>query len=154
MKQRMTNLKMAALLLAALLFMTGCSLIDTSIGDFQDDNQGITRGAEFGRVVMAEGIGSGNRPVDVTNVFDSSQDYIYVVLEADYIEAGTTLFARWYREGQPFEDSSQLTADRDYEDTYVEFHLENLGGRMQQGTYSVEIFVNGNPVVEQEFEVR
>ncbi|RPI57441.1 MAG: hypothetical protein EHM56_03565 [Chloroflexi bacterium] len=152
--EQVTKFKMAALLLAALLFMTGCSLIDTNIGDFQDDNQGITSGAEFGRVVMAEGIGSGNRPVDVTDVFDSSQDYIYVVLEADYIEAGTTMFARWYREGQPFEDSSQLTADRDYQDTYVEFHLENLGGRMQEGTYSVEIFVNGNPVVEQEFEVR
>ena len=120
----------------------------------QDGDQDITRGAEFREVVMAEGIGSGNRPIDVTDVFDSSQDYIYVVLEADYIEAGTTMFARWYREGQPFEDSSQLTADRDYQDTYVEFHLENLGGRMQEGSYSVEIFVNGNPVVEQEFEVR
>ena len=154
MKLRGTNWKMAALLLAALLFMTGCSLIDTNIGDFQDDNQGITSGAEFGDVVMAEGIGSGNRPIDVTDVFDASQDYIYVVLEADYIEAGTTMFARWYREGQPFEDSSQLTADRDYENTYVEFHLENLGGRMERGTYSVEIFVNGNSVVEEEFEVR
>ena len=155
MVPNMTKLKMGAILLVTLLFMTSCSLIDTSIGDLQQDgDQDITRGAEFREVVMAEGIGSGNRPIDVTDVFDSSQDYIYVVLEADYIEAGTTMFARWYREGQPFEDSSQLTADRDYQDTYVEFHLENLGGRMQEGSYSVEIFVNGNPVVEQEFEVR
>ncbi len=154
MKQQMTKWKMAGLLLAALLFMTGCGLVDTGSGDFQDDNQDITSGAQFGRVVMAEGVGSGNRPIDVTNRFDSSQDYIYVVLEADYIEAGTTMFARWYRDGQPFEDSSQLTADRDYQDTYVEFHLENLGGRMEEGDYSVEIFVNGNSVVEEEFEVR
>jgi hypothetical protein len=150
---RRTKLKMAALLLAALLFMTGCSLIDRSIGDFQPD-QGDMRGARFERVVMAEGIGPGNRPVDVTNRFDPSQRYIYVVLEADYIEAGTTMFARWYYQGQPFEDSSQLTADRDYQNTYVEFHLENLGGGMQRGTYSVAVFVNGNPVTEQEFEVR
>jgi hypothetical protein len=145
---------MAALLVAALFFMTGCSLIDRSIGDFQADNQGSTDGARFGRAVTAEGIGSGNRPVDVTTRFDPSQDRIYVVLEADYIEAGTTLFARWYYEGQPFEDSSQLTADRDYQGTYVEFHLENLRGQLQSGSYSVVIFVNGNPVIEQEFDVR
>lgn len=150
----MNKIKMVALLMAALLFMTACSLIDTDIGDFQDQDPEIARGAQFGRVVMAEGIGSGNRPVDVTDRFDSSQPVIHVVLEADYIEAGTTMFARWYYEGQPFEDSTQLTADRDYQDTYVEFHLQNLGGRMEEGTYSVEIFVNGNSVVEEQFEVR
>jgi hypothetical protein len=154
MKQRVTKFKMAALLLAALVFMTGCSLIDTNIGDFQADNSDVTSGAEFRSIVMAERIGAGNQPVDVTYQFDSSQRYIYVVLEADYIQAGTTMFARWYFEGQPFEDSTQLTADRDYRATYVEFHLENLTGRMQDGDYSVEIFVNGNSVVEEEFEVR
>ena len=62
-------------------------------------------------------------------------------------------FARWFREGEPFEDSSEIVADRNYEDTYVEFHLENLEEEMDSGNYSVQLFVNGNPVEEVEFSV-
>lgn len=153
MKKRSNLLKAVALLLVGMFFVTGCSLIDTAAGERADENEAITSGAEFGDIVMAEGIGSGNRPVNETNDFSSSQDFIYVVLEADYIEEGTTMFARWFYEGEPFEDSPLLTADRDYEDTYVEFHLENLQSRMQEGDYSVQIFVNGNPVAEEGFNV-
>ncbi|HSJ57988.1 MAG TPA: hypothetical protein VLC95_12450 [Anaerolineae bacterium] len=151
--QTSTVVKVVALLLAGMFFVTGCSLIDTAAGERERENQAITSGAEFGDIVMAEGVGSGNRPVNVTNDFSSSQDFVYVVLEADYIESGTTMFARWFYEGEPFEDSPMLTADRDYQDTYVEFHLENLQGRMQEGDYSVQIFVNGNPVAEEDFNV-
>lgn len=147
------SLRLTALVVI-LLSMTGCSLLGDGSQDRDQDNAELTRGADFGQVVMAEGVGAGNEPRNITDQFDSSQDYIYVVLEADYIEAGTTLFARWYFEGEPFEDSPQLIADRDYQNTYVEFHLENLSDRMEEGDYSVEIFVNGNPVVEQQFEVR
>ena len=76
-----------------------------------------------------------------------------MVAEADQIEEGTTMFARWFRDGEPFEDSSEIVADRDYTDTYVEFHLENLEEQMAPGDYSVQIFVNGNPVEEVPFQV-
>jgi hypothetical protein len=152
-KKRSNLLVLTALLVGAMLFMTSCSLINTAANERQEENEPVTSGAEFGDVVMAEGIGSGNRPVRVTDDFSSSQDFIYVVIEADYIEEGTTMFARWFHEGEPFEDSPLLTADRDYEDTYVEFHLENLRDRMDEGDYSVQIFVNGNPTVEEEFTV-
>jgi len=102
---------------------------------------------------MAEGIGQNNEPVGETDRFSASQDYIYMVAEADYIEEGTTLFARWSRDGEPFEDSSEITANQDYRDTYVEFHLENLQSRMESGDYSVQLFVNGNPVEQVEFTV-
>jgi len=151
--QSSSALKVVALLLVSMFFLTGCSLLDTAAGEREDQNEGITSGADFGDIVMAEGVGSGNAPVNETNNFSSSQDFIYVVLEADYIEAGTTMFARWYYEGEPFEDSPMLTADRDYQDTYVEFHLENLEARMDEGDYSVQIFVNGNPVAEEDFTV-
>ena len=139
-----------------LLALMGCSLFnlfDNPAAERAEENQAITQGVEFGEVVMAEGIGERNAPVSVTNSFSSSQDFIYVVAEADRIEAGTTLFARWSRDGEPFEDSSEITADQDYEDTYVEFHLENLEDQMEAGDYSVQIFVNGNPAVEEEFTV-
>jgi hypothetical protein len=51
------------------------------------------------------------------------------------------------------EDSSEVTADQDYRDTYVEFHLENLNDRLETGDYSVQLFVNGNPVETVDFRV-
>jgi hypothetical protein len=64
------------------------------------------------------------------------------------------MFARWSYEGEPFEDSTAVTADRDYENTYVEFHLENLTDTMEEGDYSVQLFVNGNPVETVDFTVQ
>jgi len=118
------------------------------------DNAELTKGVEIERVVTAEGIGQGNTPVQETNTFDASQDYIYVVAEVARLDAGTTMFARWSRDGQPLEDSQPVSADRDYQDTYVEFHLENLEDRMEPGDYSVQLFVNGNPAEAVDFRVQ
>ena len=133
--------------------VTGCGLLGGAARERQQENEAITQGVQLGRVVMAEGIGEQNAPVNETDTFSASQDYIYVVAEADSIERGTTMFARWSRAGQPFEDSSELTADRDYTNTYVEFHLENLENSMETGDYSVQLFVNGNPVETVDFQV-
>lgn len=133
------------------------SLIIAACGLFENEreaeNEPLTSGAQFGEVVTAEGIGADNAPLAVADRFSASQDFIYVVAEAESIEAGTTMFARWYRDGEPFEDSAEVTADRDYEDTYVEFHLENLQNNFEEGDYSVQIFVNGNPAEEVEFTI-
>jgi hypothetical protein len=136
------------------LIVMGCGLFNSAARERVEENEAITAGAELGQVVTAEGVGENNAPVAVTDTFNASQDFIYVVAEANRIEAGTTMFARWYREGEPFEDSSEITADRDYEDTYVEFHLENLQDSMENGDYSVQIFVNGNPAKEVDFTVQ
>lgn len=133
--------------------VTGCGLFGGAARERQRENEAITQGVQLGRVVMAEGIGAQNAPVNETTTFSASQDYIYVVAEADSIARGTTMFARWSRDGQPFEDSSELTADRDYTNTYIEFHLENLENSMETGDYSVQLFVNGNPVETVAFQV-
>jgi hypothetical protein len=135
------------------LILAGCGLFGGGQRERQQENEAITQGLQLGRVVMAEGIGEQNAPVGETDTFNASQDFIYVVAEADSIEAGTTMFARWSRDGDPFEDSSELTADRDYSNTYIEFHLENLENRMEPGDYSVQLFANGNPVETVDFRV-
>lgn len=141
------------LLVLVATLLSGCGLFNRAERQRANENAAITEGADLGRIVMAEGIGQNNEPVGETDSFSASQDYIYMVAEADYIAQGTTLFARWSRDGEPFEDSSEITADQDYQDTYVEFHLENLQSRMESGDYSVQLFVNGNPVEEIEFTV-
>lgn len=142
------------LLVLAAIITTGCSLFGNASRERAEQNEELTQGAVLGKVVTAEGIGERNAPVGETDTFDSSQDFIYVVAEAERIEPGTALFARWFRDGQPFEDSTEIKADRLYEDTYVEFHLENLQQRMDPGDYQVQIFVNGNPAKEARFTVK
>lgn len=141
------------LLVLWMFVLAGCGLFGGAARERQNENAAITEGVELGQVVMAEGVGEQNAPVEVTDTFNSSQDFIYVVAEADYIEEGTTLFARWSRDGQPFEDSSEITADRDYSNTYIEFHLENLEDRMETGDYTVQLFANGNPIESVDFQV-
>lgn len=141
-------------LLLLTFLLAGCGLFGGAARERQQQNAAVTQGVTLGQVVMAEGIGDKNAPVKVTTQFSSSQDYIYVVAEATFIQKGTTLFARWSRANQPFEDSSAITADRDYQNTYIEFHLENLKQQMQKGDYSVQLLVNGNPVKKVDFKVQ
>ncbi len=101
---------------------------------------------QFGEVVTAAGIGSGNTPQQVRNEFSADGDpIIYVVAEIQQIEAGTTLFSRWSRDGEIFEDSPTITADQNYTDTYLEFHIEPESGSFEEGDYTVQIYANGNP---------
>ena len=154
MKYIATVSRTAALLLLVALFTAGCSLFNNAANERDQQNQAVTQGAVLGQIVTAEGIGTNNAPVQETNSFSSSQDYIYAVVQASQIDQGTTMFARWSRDGKPFEDSSELKADKAYKDTYVEFHLENLKDRMEPGDYSVQIFVNGNPAKQTDFTVK
>lgn len=153
MKKVISQFRLVLPLALAVMLLAGCGLFGGAERERQQENEAVTEGVQLGRVVTAEGIGAENAPVAETDTFNASQDYIYVVAEADRIEEGTTLFARWSREGEPLEDSSELTADRDYSNTYIEFHLENLNDRFETGDYSVQLFVNGNPVETVDFRV-
>lgn len=136
------------------LLILGCGLFNGAATEREQQNEEVSGGAVLGQVVTAEGIGAKNAPMSETDSFSASQDVIYVVAEAEQLPQGTTMFARWSKDGQPFEDSAELVADRDYSNTYVEFHLENLQDEMDSGDYSVQIYVNGNPVKETQFQVQ
>jgi len=130
------------------LALAGCSLFNQTTSGQQ------SQGAVLGRVVTAEGITQNAAPVNETNSFSASQDRIYVVAEAQRIEPGTSMFARWSRDGRPFEDSQPVTANKLYENTYVEFHLQPVKGNFDPGQYNVQIFVNGNPEKQATFNVQ
>ena len=152
MKSNMFRMRIVAALVIASMMLTGCGLFGAA-NEREQQNEEVTQGIDLGDIVTAEGIGNDNEPLDETDSFDSSQDIVYVVAEVDHIAQGTTLFARWYRDDEPIEDSAEITADRDYQDTYLEFHLENLENRFEEGNYRVQIFANGNPVGEADFQI-
>lgn len=72
---------------------------------------------------------------------------IYAVFEVKRLEPGTNLYVRWTNQASKFEEhSASLTADRSYQDIYLEFHLEPVQGTtltaLETGQYDVQLFVN------------
>jgi hypothetical protein len=156
----MNNRKRFLILAVALLILASslaciCGQCSNPLTQRQQDNQPIVAGVDLGEVVMAKGIGANNQPISVTSTFSTSEDVIYVVAKANRIDSGTSMYARWSYEGEPFEDTPVITADRDYQDTYVEFHIEPKSiGVLKAGNYTVKIYVNGNPVKTVEFKIQ
>ena len=153
MKRILTILRATIGLLLVALFVSGCSLLNNNSSA---QNPSTTAGAELGRIVTAESIDTANHnaPVNETTTFNSLNQAIYAVVEAQRIDPGTTMFARWSRDGKPFEDSQEIKADKQYQNTYVEFHLEPTNKAIDPGSYTVQVFVNGNPAKQANFTVK
>src|SRR5215213_5342771 len=141
-------------LLLVAQIVSGCSLVNNSSGTQSPST--TTSGAELGRIVTAQSIDTANHnaPVNETSTFNSLNQAIYAVVEAQRIDAGTTMFARWSRNGKPVEDSKEIKADKQYQNTYVEFHLEPTNKAIDPGSYTVQVFVNGNPAKQANFTVK
>jgi hypothetical protein len=103
--------------------------------------------AEFGAVVTAKSIDESNSPVEIQSDFSPNDAMIYAVFEVKRLNPGTQLYVRWVSEALDFEEqSTPLTADRAYENIYLEFHLEPVQGdtlaALEAGEYEVQLFVN------------
>jgi hypothetical protein len=154
MKRLLPILRTGIGLLLVALIVAGCSLVNSSSGTQSPST--TTSGAELGRIVTAQSIDTANHnaPVNETSTFNSLNQAIYAVVEAQRIDPGTTMFARWSRDGKPFEDSEEIKADKLYQNTYVEFHLEPTNKAIDPGNYTVQVFVNGNPAKQANFTVQ
>ncbi len=101
-------------------------------------------GVRLGDVVTALNVDRDGCPIDATNDF-RSDEAVYVAAERSEIPAGSTVFARLYREGEAVEDTNEITADRDMT-ACVWFQFEDTAsGGFAPGDYEAELFVNGNP---------
>jgi hypothetical protein len=154
MKRVLAILRAVIGLVLVALIVSGCSLVNNNSSTQSPST--TTSGAELGRIVTAQSIDTANHnaPVNETSTFNSLNQAIYAVVEAQRIDAGTTMFARWSRDGKPFEDSTEVKADKQYQNTYVEFHLEPTNKAIDPGNYTVQVFVNGNPAKQANFTVQ
>lgn len=120
---------------------------------FDVSGQGIanTGGVELGRMVTTTSVTDDGCPTDDVEVF-FADDPIYISVEESFIPAGTELFARLSYEGQPVEDTDEILAEKDLE-SCVWFIFEPQGG-FNPGSYTVELFVNGNRVESLPIEVQ
>lgn len=144
------------LLALVVFFLIACSCPNplNRGGAIPEENPNLA-GAELGDLVIASGIGPNAQPLNLRNEFSTNDPIVYAVAEVARVEQGTTIFARWFRNGEGYEDSPQLIADRTYTDTFVEFHLEPESGRtLEPGDYTVQLYINGNPGPRADFTIR
>lgn len=118
--------------------------------------------ADIGEVVTARSVGPNNEPQDITETFSRTDPVIYMVAKIRRLGAGTSVLARWARDGRPFEDSPTIIADRNYTDAWLQFQIrcEQQGdicdgpGSFKPGNYTVTLYVNGDPLATRDFVVR
>jgi hypothetical protein len=109
---------------------------------------------QLGTLQTASVIAADHRPTTVTNTFTTSST-VYAVFAASNIAAGTNLYAQWLHDGQVYDNSAPLIADKAYKSTFVEFHLQPLPGKpYPPGNYTVQVYVNGNQRLQTTFVVR
>jgi hypothetical protein len=111
--------------------------------------------SNLGPVVAAQNIDRDNCAVDATTSFDDN-DPIYVVLEDSQLEKGTSMFARMYKDGNAIEDTRELVAEQDYNNTCVSFVFEptDRAEVWDAGNYEVEFYINGNAYQSTSFQIR
>lgn len=145
-----------ALFLIPRLFNTGDTANDTTVDQQRPvDNTGNQPdpNINLGRLTAAGAVDRDGCPVESRSSFEPTEP-IYVVAQNSSIPAGTSVFVRLYREGTPIEDAPEITADRDYNNTCVNFVFEPTGSAFDPGQYEAEFIVNGNQADVVRFEVR
>jgi hypothetical protein len=121
--------------------------------NFGNQNQPLDGNIALGNPVSAAAVDRDGCPVETTSQFSASND-IYVVAPNSSVPQGTSVFVRLYREGQPIEDAPEIIADRDYDNTCINFVFEPVNQPFESGSYEAEFFINGNAADTISFDVR
>lgn len=98
----------------------------------------------LGSLEIAEQIDRDGCAFNRVSSFGSVQRF-YVVAPNSSFPAGTTVFARLYRDGVAVEDLPMITANQAYSNSCINFVFETVNGAsFESGTYEAEFWVNGN----------
>jgi hypothetical protein len=116
-------------------------------------NQQLDPNVTLGQPVAATGVDRDGCATGASSAFRTT-DSIYVVAPNSTVPAGTSVFVRLYRNGQPIEDAPEITADQAYTNTCVNFVFEPVDGPFQAGNYEAEFIINGNAADTVTFSVQ
>jgi hypothetical protein len=107
---------------------------------------------DLGDVVAAENLDSDGCAVNITDTYDSLDDF-YIVMEDNAIPTGTSIFVRLYHESIAVEDTDEIMAEVDYANVCVNFVFDSTEG-WDSGAYEAEFFVNGKAYRSVSFTVQ
>ena len=141
---------MAAGKTLAIMLLLIMSLLATACGGAAAT---ATPTARIGDITMAKSVDNNNAPQNATTTFNSA-DTIYATVKVDFFGNGHKVFSRWTVPNQPNEDTGEITADKDYSNVYLEFHIGgNNGQALATGQYTVQLFIDGNAGPKTQFTV-
>lgn len=103
---------------------------------------------ELGPVVWASAVDPSTKaPRTRVEVFPAGAPVLHAALPALHLTRGTSVSASWSYNGTPLDVApSQVVAERDERETWVEFHLPQSAGRpWPAGVYAIEVQVDGQP---------
>jgi hypothetical protein len=102
-------------------------------------------------VELGRGLTADKRVQNSTDDF-TPNDTIYASVRTTGAATNATVMARWtFQDGQVVQESTQTIAPTG--DANTEFHISKPDG-LPKGNYKVEIFLNGQSVETEEFEVK
>jgi len=119
----------------------------------QSNPSSDTANIQIGNPVSASGIDGNGCSAGTTSSFSTNQK-IYVVAPNSNIPQGTTVYARLLRNNAPVEDTSEITADKDYVNNCINFVFEPTGAPFATGNYEAQFFINGNQGPSVQFNVQ
>jgi len=143
----------AAVIFLPRLFNTSATPTTDTQQSPVDNQQPLDPNVNLGQIVSAGGVDRDGCPTDSRSTFEPNES-IYVVAADSDIPQGTSVFVRLYREGQPIEDAPEITADRDYTNSCVNFVFEPEGSSFDPGQYEAEFIINGNQADTISFNVQ
>lgn len=88
------------------------------------------------------------------DIFEPTEDRIYMVVRAQNIQAGTLFSTRWLFENQNRFDTVTWTADQFYPELCIWFYVTPEDMVFQPGLWTVQFLANRSAVVSRLFEVR
>jgi hypothetical protein len=139
---------LTAVLLAAGLG-SACSRPATSPPATQDTAR-VTDPVRVTDVDLGLGLGADKRVKDKTDQFSPSET-IYLSVKTEGAAPTATLKTRWsFQDGQVVHEASQTIAPTGT--AVTEFHVSNAAG-WPNGSYKVEVFLNGSSVETENFKV-
>ena len=98
----------------------------------------------LGSLEIAEEIDRNGCAIDNVSSLQNSARFYVIAPNSEY-PAGTTIFARLYRDGLVVEDLPLITANQDYSSSCINFVFETVDGNaFEAGAYEAEFWVNGN----------
>lgn len=142
-----------AALLGVALIAAGCGGQKSTQETTADNNPPATSASSVSvsQIELGKGVDAEKRVTERVDTFRPN-DVIYASVITNGSSPGTTLKARWtYQDGQVVEETEQAIAPNGPAAT--EFHISKPDG-WPEGKYTLEVFVDGQSVKTQTFEVK
>jgi hypothetical protein len=109
---------------------------------------------QFSQTVTATDLDQQDCAVNITNVFEPTEDTIYVNTQINYLPAGSRIGAQWMANGQLyFDDVECWIPNQDYFDICAYCLITPENGVFEAGSWTVALMLDGQLMSQASFQI-